>query len=80
MASNMEEAMTSVVSVAVFGLVPQPPVVGRSSHDLRNGEPFDFRQLISLSRPITEMKVTKEELARIRNGLGEIGTAARRWA
>jgi hypothetical protein len=69
--------MKTLVSVAVFGLVPVPPTpdTWSSRDDLRaTSEDFDFSQLVYLPRAITERLVTREELARIRNQLKIIDT------
>jgi len=69
--------MKTLVGVAVFGLVPVPPMPdtvssgfdGRwttSEHDL------DLSQLVYFPHPIAERLATKDELARIRYELEEI--------
>src|SRR5262249_30118479 len=70
-------AMKTLVGVAVFGLVPVPPMPdtvssgfdGRwttSEHDL------DLSQLVFFPHPVAERMATKDELARIRYELEEI--------
>src|SRR5262249_12353018 len=70
-------AMKTLVDVAVFGLVPVPPMPdtvssgfdGRwttSEHDL------DLLQLVFFPHPVAERMATKDELARIRYELEEI--------
>jgi hypothetical protein len=69
--------MKTLVGVAVFGLVPVPPMPdtvssgfdGRwttSEHDL------DLSQLVFFPHPVAERMATKDELARIRYELEEI--------
>jgi len=69
--------MKTLVGVAVYGLVPVPPMPdtvssgfdGRwttSEHDL------DLSQLVFSPHPVAERMVTKDELARIRYELEEI--------
>jgi hypothetical protein len=74
-----EAAMKTLVSVAVFGLVPMPPMPNTwsSRDDLRvTSDDSDFLQLVYLPRAITERLATKEELARICNQLKKMYTEA----
>ena len=65
--------MKVLVSVAVFGLMPVPPMPdtlsSRVDHARARSEDFEFSQLAFLPRPILERLATKEELARIRDEL-----------
>jgi len=74
--------MKTLVGVAVFGLVPVPPMPdtvssgfdGRwtaSEHDL------DLSQLVFFPHPVAERMATKDELARIRYELEEIAAKTR---
>jgi hypothetical protein len=66
-------AMKVLVSVAVFGLMPVPPMPDTLSSSVdgarTKSEDVNFSQLVFLSRPIPERLATKEELAHIRDEL-----------
>src|SRR5215470_8555017 len=70
-------AMKTLVGVAVFGLVPVPPMPDTvaSGFDGRwttNGHDLDLSQLVFFPHPFAERMATKHELARIRCELEEI--------
>jgi hypothetical protein len=80
----MEASMKTLVSVAVFGLVPIPTmtdtrIIGRD--DARATDEFyGFPRLMFVPRLITERMATKEELACIRDELEKIAAEAARPA
>jgi hypothetical protein len=62
--------MKTLVSVAVFGLVPMPAMPDTLPD--ATGEDIDLPEVALSRRPITERLATNEEIARIRDELAEI--------
>src|SRR5262247_3316489 len=70
-------AMKTLVGVAVFGLVPVPPMPDTVSSGLdgrwtTSQHDIDLSQLVFFPHPVAERMATKDELARIRYELEEI--------
>ena len=70
--------MKMLVSAAVFGLLPVPPmdgtVSGRRDDPRVPSEDFDFSHVVFFSRVAAERLATKEVLADIRDALEKIRT------
>jgi hypothetical protein len=68
--------MHTLISAAVFGLVPIPPADSLTSRrcDLRpTNDHCDFSKHLFVRRPIAKRMATKEELARIREDVEALG-------